>query len=215
MATAVSTPADLSPAPTPAPRRRGRPPKNPAPAEAPGSSPVSPLAAAAASEADAGGEYERQRAARIRENMERMQKLGILDLAHTLSHSAAASGSGGRRRRKPVEQGSVDAARVKPSPPPPSRRSLRYGPKIVLFAVVDPCPGYFLVMPKASCLRIPERWRYEAVECAKIYLFLFLVQHVLCLRESNVVTTVVYFSSSERIYLQFLFVECFTIISTH
>ncbi|KAG0530283.1 hypothetical protein BDA96_05G172700 [Sorghum bicolor] len=120
MATAVSTPVDLSPAPAPAPRRRGRPPKNPAPAEAPGSSPVSPLAAAAASEADAGGEYERQRAARIRENMERMQKLGILDLAHTLSQSAAASGSGGRRRRKPVEQGSVDAARVKPS-----RRSLR------------------------------------------------------------------------------------------
>ncbi|XP_066338719.1 cell division protein FtsZ homolog 2-2, chloroplastic-like isoform X1 [Miscanthus floridulus] len=56
--------------------------------------------------------------------MERMQWLGILDLAHTLSQSAAASGSG-RWRRKPVEPGSVDAARVKPAPPPPSRRSLR------------------------------------------------------------------------------------------
>ncbi|XP_066313314.1 uncharacterized protein [Miscanthus floridulus] len=56
--------------------------------------------------------------------MERMQWLGILDLAHTLSQSAAASGSG-RWRWKPVEPGSVDVARVKPAPPPPSRRSLR------------------------------------------------------------------------------------------
>ena len=63
--------------------------------------------------------------------MERMQWLGILDLAHTLSQSAAASGSG-RWRWKPVEPGSVDAARVKPAPPPPSRRSLRYGPNRLL-----------------------------------------------------------------------------------
>ncbi|XP_066335769.1 uncharacterized protein [Miscanthus floridulus] len=117
MATAVSTPADLSPAP--APRRRGRPPKNPAPAD-----PASPLSAPAE---EVIGDYERQRAARIRENMERMQKLGILDLAHNLSQSAASGrGAGsGRRRRKPVEPASVDAARVKPAPPAPSRRSLR------------------------------------------------------------------------------------------
>ncbi|CAD6253505.1 unnamed protein product [Miscanthus lutarioriparius] len=117
MATAVSTPADLSPAP--APKRRGRPPKNPAPAD-----PASPLAAPAE---EVIGDYERQRAARIRENMERMQKLGILDLAHNLSQSAASGrGAGsGRRRRKPVEPASVDAARVKPAPPAPSRRSLR------------------------------------------------------------------------------------------
>nr|ACL54473.1 unknown [Zea mays] len=117
MATAVSTPADLSP--TPAPRRRGRPPKNPAPAEAPGSP---------ADQAEVIGDYERERDARIRENMERMQKLGILDLAHTLSHCAAASGLGtgsGRWRRKPVEPGSAGGARVKPASPAPSRRPLR------------------------------------------------------------------------------------------
>jgi hypothetical protein len=86
---------------------------------------VSPLNAA-------GAEYERERAARIRDNMERMQKLGILDLAQTLNNSAAAaaaagsSGGGtgrGRWRRKPVEPGS--APKLKPTPPPPARRSLR------------------------------------------------------------------------------------------
>ncbi|OEL32171.1 hypothetical protein BAE44_0006812 [Dichanthelium oligosanthes] len=110
-----------SPVSPPAPRPRGRPRKVPA-AEAPPGSPVSPLDAA-------GGEYERERAARIRENMERMQKLGILDLAHTLNHSAAAGGSGtgsGRWRRRPVEPGSIGAApKVKPAPRAPSRRSLR------------------------------------------------------------------------------------------
>ncbi|CAL4992479.1 unnamed protein product [Urochloa decumbens] len=120
----ATTAADSSPAPAPA--RRGRPPKIPpaAGAEAPGS-PVSPLEAA-------GGDYERERAARIRENMERMQKLGILDLAHSLTNSAAAGGLGGgttgkgRWRRKPVEPGSVGAApKTKPAPRPPARRSLR------------------------------------------------------------------------------------------
>lgn len=113
MATAVSTPADLSPAPVP--RRRGRPPKNPTPAPAP-------------AVAEVIGDYERERAARIRENMERMQKLGILDLAQTLSYSAAASARGtgsGRRRRKPVDPGPAGGARVKPASPAPSRRSLR------------------------------------------------------------------------------------------
>ncbi|PAN51435.1 hypothetical protein PAHAL_9G594200 [Panicum hallii] len=99
---------------------------SPARAEAPGS-PVSPLEAA-------GADYERVRAARIRENMERMQKLGILDLAQTLTNSsfAAAAGSGGgtgrgRWRRKPVETGSAGAPppKVKPAPRAPSRRSLR------------------------------------------------------------------------------------------
>ncbi|CAL4987397.1 unnamed protein product [Urochloa decumbens] len=124
----ATTPADLSPAQAPA--RRGRPPKIPpaaaaAGAEAPGS-PVSPLEAA-------GGDYERERAARIRENMERMQKLGILDLAQSLTNSAAGGGGlgggttgKGRWRRKPVEPGSVGAApKTKPAPRPPARRSLR------------------------------------------------------------------------------------------
>ena len=107
---------------------------SPAPAEAP-CSPVSPLEAA-------GTDYERVRAARIRENMERMQKLGILDLAHTLTSSslaAAAAGSGsgggagrGRPRRKPVEPGSDGAPppKARPAPRAPARRSLRYGPEL-------------------------------------------------------------------------------------
>ncbi|CAN6363172.1 unnamed protein product [Urochloa humidicola] len=126
--------ADAVPAaessPGPIRRGRGRPPKIPpaaeAEADAPGS-PVSPLEAA-------GGDYERERAARIRENMERMQKLGILDLAQSLTSSAGGGGGGlgggatgrGLWRRKPVEPGSAEATpKVKPAPRPPSRRSLR------------------------------------------------------------------------------------------
>ncbi|XP_062183410.1 uncharacterized protein LOC133887463 [Phragmites australis] len=105
------------------PKHRGRPRKNPVAAavEAP-NSPVSPLAVAAEAEG-----YERERDARIRENMERMQKLGILGLAQNLSQSVAASGEGGsgRWRRKPVEPGSVGAPRAKPVSPSPARRSLR------------------------------------------------------------------------------------------
>ncbi|CAO2144468.1 unnamed protein product [Urochloa humidicola] len=126
----TAVPAADSSSPSPIRRGRGRPPKVPPPAaaaaETPGS-PVSPLEAAAV-------DYERERAARIRENLERMKKLGIMDLAQTLN-SAAAAGGGlggggttgrGRWRRKPVEPGSVGAApKVKPTPPPPSRRSLR------------------------------------------------------------------------------------------
>jgi hypothetical protein len=101
---------------------------------------VSPLDAA-------GAEYERERAARIRENMERMQKLGILDLAQTLNNSASAAAAGssgggtgrGRWRRKPVEPGS--APKVKPTPPPPARRSLRYGSNRLL-ELLDMIPRF-------------------------------------------------------------------------
>ncbi|KAF8676352.1 hypothetical protein HU200_047053 [Digitaria exilis] len=125
MATTAAAVPVVDSSPAPAPARRGRPPKVPSSAgaaEAPGS-PVSPLEAA-------GGDYELERAARIRENMERMQKLGILDLAQSLTTSAAAGASGrgsgkGRWRRKPLEPGSVPEAKVKPAPPPPSRRSAR------------------------------------------------------------------------------------------
>ena len=72
-ATACTPPARAAPAP----KRRGRPPKNPAP-DQPSGSPASPLAAA---EVEVIGDYEREWAARIQENMERMQELGILDLA--------------------------------------------------------------------------------------------------------------------------------------
>ncbi|KAF0895723.1 hypothetical protein E2562_014334 [Oryza meyeriana var. granulata] len=109
-------------------RPRGRPPKAPA-VEAP-SSPVSPLVAAAA-ESPAEG-YEREREARIRENMERMQKLGILDLASRFNQSASGfasggsgSGSGRGRRRSAVTPGSVGADKTKPASPSPARRSLR------------------------------------------------------------------------------------------
>ncbi|WVZ51085.1 hypothetical protein U9M48_002264 [Paspalum notatum var. saurae] len=103
-----------------APRRRGRPRKH---AVAAGEAPGSLVSLMEAEET--GGEYERERAARIRENLERMQKLGILDLAHTLAQSAAAR----RWRRKPVEPGS---ARVdKPAAPAaPLRRSLRLAPAL-------------------------------------------------------------------------------------
>ncbi|EEC68379.1 hypothetical protein EE612_056212 [Oryza sativa] len=108
-----------------APGRRGRPPKA---AEEAARSPVlsSPVVAADAAEG-----YERERAERIRENMERMQKLGILDLATRFNQSAgglAGSGSGrGRGRRKaPVTPGSVGVGRmIKPASPSPARRSLR------------------------------------------------------------------------------------------
>lgn len=79
---------------------------------------MSPLAAAAES-------YEREREARIRENMERMQQLGLLDLATRFNQSATPSG---RRRwqRKPETPGSDGAApRMKPANPTPTRRSLR------------------------------------------------------------------------------------------
>ena len=69
------------------------------------------------------GDYEREWAARIQENMERMQELGILDLAQTLSYSAAASGRGTgsvRWRQKPVEPGSAGRARVRSASPVPS-----------------------------------------------------------------------------------------------
>ena len=75
------------------------------------------------------GDYEREWAARIQENMERMQELGILDLAQTLSYSTAASGRGigsVRWRQKPMEPGSAGRARVRSASPVPSRRSLGY-----------------------------------------------------------------------------------------
>ncbi|GJM93465.1 hypothetical protein PR202_ga10023 [Eleusine coracana subsp. coracana] len=110
------TPMDPSKSPAPV-LRRGPPPKIPS---AP-NSPVSPLDAA---EAACG--YELEREVRIRENMARMQKLGILDLAQTLNQSAAAAASGrGRWRKKPLEPGSVAAPRFKPAAPSPARRSLR------------------------------------------------------------------------------------------
>ncbi|KAG8081727.1 hypothetical protein GUJ93_ZPchr0014g47547 [Zizania palustris] len=94
-------------------------------AEAPRSpSPVSPLMASAAADG-----YEREREARIRENMERLQKLGILDLASRFNQSSSgAGGAGGRgrgRRKAPVTPGSVVAHRAKPASPSPARRSLR------------------------------------------------------------------------------------------
>ncbi|PAN43103.1 hypothetical protein PAHAL_8G211100 [Panicum hallii] len=133
MATVVPA-ADPSPAPAP------KFPAAAAAAEAPGS-PVSPLEAA-------GADYERVRAARIRENMERMRKLGILDLAQTLtSSSSAAAGSGGgtgrgRPRRKPVEPGSAGAPppKVKPAPRAPARRSLRLkNVEPVSYCEIRPC----------------------------------------------------------------------------
>ncbi|KAL6842850.1 hypothetical protein ACP4OV_027163 [Aristida adscensionis] len=105
-------PADPSPA---APNRRGLPPRNPAASAG--------VETAAGEEAACG--YEREREARIRENMERMQKLGILDLAQSLSQSAAAAGGAGRRRRRSVEPGSAAAPRVRPASPSPARRSPR------------------------------------------------------------------------------------------
>jgi hypothetical protein len=87
---------------------------------------VSPLTAAAEG-------YEREREARIRENMERMQQMGLLDLASRFNQSAtpAATGTGtgrGRWRRKPETPGSpaAGAPRVKPAAPLPVRRSLRF-----------------------------------------------------------------------------------------
>ncbi|KAK3165163.1 hypothetical protein QOZ80_1AG0029730 [Eleusine coracana subsp. coracana] len=115
----ATTPASpMDPSKSPAPElRRGPPPKIPS---AP-NSPVSPLDAA---EAACG--YELEREVRIRENMARMQKLGILDLAQTLNQSASAAASGrGRWRKKPLEPGSVAAPRFKPAAPSPARRSLR------------------------------------------------------------------------------------------
>lgn len=114
----------MDPSKSPAPiLRRGLPPKAPAlaGAVAPGS-PVSPLELV-----EAASGYEREREARIRENLARMQKLGILDLAQTLNQSAAAP-RGRVRPRKPVEPGSVAAPRLKPKAPSPARRSLRCGP---------------------------------------------------------------------------------------
>ena len=113
--------------PTPAqPKPRGRPPKAPlsaAEAEAPRSpSPVSPLTAAAEG-------YEREREARIRENRERMQQMGLLDLGTRFNQSATPVGTGrGRWRRKPETPGSASAGAptVKPAAPLPVRRSLRF-----------------------------------------------------------------------------------------
>uniref|UniRef100_A0A0D9XTA3 Zinc-finger domain-containing protein n=1 Tax=Leersia perrieri TaxID=77586 RepID=A0A0D9XTA3_9ORYZ len=103
--------ADAAPPETP--KRRGRPPK----------------AAAAATPVAAEG-YEREREARIRENMERMQKLGLLDLATRFNQSAGGGSGRGRglgRPRKPVTPGSVavGVGRSKPASPSPARRSLR------------------------------------------------------------------------------------------
>ncbi|KAG8090686.1 hypothetical protein GUJ93_ZPchr0011g28854 [Zizania palustris] len=101
-----------------------RPPR--APTEAPRKPlPVSPLMAAAAAAADG---YELEREARIRENMERMQKLGMLDLASRLNQSASGAGGSGRGRgrpKAPVKLGSVGSPRTKPAYPSPARRSLR------------------------------------------------------------------------------------------
>uniref|UniRef100_A0A0E0KFQ8 Uncharacterized protein n=1 Tax=Oryza punctata TaxID=4537 RepID=A0A0E0KFQ8_ORYPU len=75
---------------------------------------MSPLVAASAAEG-----YEREREARIRENMERMQKLGIRDLANRFNQPVAgfAGGGTGRRKLAPVTAG--------PASPSPARRSLR------------------------------------------------------------------------------------------
>ena len=92
-------------------RGRGRPPKNPVAAAAAAAGAVAETPAVA----EAGvGEYEREREARIRENMERMQKLGIIDLAQTLNQCAGSLA--------PARRGRV---RHKPALPAPSRRSLR------------------------------------------------------------------------------------------
>ncbi|KAF7035521.1 hypothetical protein CFC21_046386 [Triticum aestivum] len=109
-------------------KRRGRPPKAPlaAEVEAPRTpSPMSPLTAAAEG-------YEREREARIKENMERMQKLGLVDLATCFNQSATPAGAGtgtgrGRWRRRPETPGSPAAAapRIRTASPMPARRSLR------------------------------------------------------------------------------------------
>jgi hypothetical protein len=81
-------PTTADPSPVPALARWGRPLKVLlAAVEAPGS-PVSLLDAE-------GADYERERAARIGDNMERMQNLGILDLTQTLNNSTASVGSSG------------------------------------------------------------------------------------------------------------------------
>jgi hypothetical protein len=103
---------------SPSPYPEGRPPKNPS--DAP-DSPVSPLDAA---QAEAASGYEAEREARIRENVARMQKLGILDLVQSLT-PPAASRCRGRPRKKPVEPGSIAASGFKPAAPSPARRSLR------------------------------------------------------------------------------------------
>jgi hypothetical protein len=118
----TQTIATAEPAPAQQPHSRGLPPKAPlAEAEAPRSpSPVSPPTAVAQG-------YERQREDRIRENRERMHKMGLLDLANTFNLSATPAGTGrGRWRRKPETPGSDSAApRIKPAAPLPVRRSLR------------------------------------------------------------------------------------------
>uniref|UniRef100_A0A0E0D2Z4 Uncharacterized protein n=1 Tax=Oryza meridionalis TaxID=40149 RepID=A0A0E0D2Z4_9ORYZ len=78
-----------------------------------------PLVAASAAEG-----YEREREARIQENMERMEKLGLRDLANRSNQSATGfagggSGSGSDRWKRKV---SVTAG---PASPSPARRSLR------------------------------------------------------------------------------------------
>ncbi|KAL5203992.1 hypothetical protein ABZP36_008863 [Zizania latifolia] len=99
-----------------------RPPR--APTEAPRKPlPVSPLMAEAAADG-----YELEREARIRENMERMQKLGILDLATRFNQFASGVGGSGRGRgrpKAPVKLGSIGSPRTKPASPSPARRSLR------------------------------------------------------------------------------------------
>jgi hypothetical protein len=115
MATATALmPSSPSPAP------EGRLPKNPSAAP---DSPVSPLEAA---QAETASGYEAEREARIRENVARMQKLGILDLVQSLTPPAASRGRG-RPRKEPMEPGSIAASMVKPAAPSPARRSLRCG----------------------------------------------------------------------------------------
>nr|AAS01949.1 expressed protein [Oryza sativa Japonica Group]ABF97214.1 expressed protein [Oryza sativa Japonica Group] len=77
-----------------------------------------------AATASAAEGYEREREARIQENMERMQKLGIRDLANRFNQSATGFAGGGSwsgsdrwRRKVPVTAG--------PASPSPARRSLR------------------------------------------------------------------------------------------
>lgn len=79
-----------------------------------------------AATASAAEGYEREREARIQENMERMQKLGIRDLANRFNQSATGFAGGGSwsgsdrwRRKVPVTAG--------PASPSPARRSLRFG----------------------------------------------------------------------------------------
>lgn len=152
----MATIASAEASPAAQAKRRGRPPKAPlaAEVEAPRTpSPVSPLTAAAEG-------YEREREARIKENMERMQKLGLVDLATRFNQSATPTGTGTGRglwRRRPETPGSPAAAapRIKSASPMPARRSLRFV-----------CSGSIFLACSFSC---SVYWRNPRTSCAAYY----------------------------------------------